>query len=89
MKSKSKEEKQRQYGCNGQCYTNESMCPRAETCPETSVVEFLATALGCSIYLLLMLLTAGIMLGATIGIVIAAYCGVVEVIKWIWGLLFL
>lgn len=40
------EERQRraeQHGCDGLCYTPKSMCPAAETCPETRRGEFMAT----------------------------------------------
>ncbi len=32
-----------QHGCDGLCYTPKSMCPAAETCPETRRGEFAAT----------------------------------------------
>lgn len=39
IEAKQKERAQK-YGCDGLCYTNTSMCPRAEICPETRRSEF-------------------------------------------------
>lgn len=36
-------ERSQKYDCDGVCYTDTSMCPRAEICPETRRAEFCAT----------------------------------------------
>lgn len=38
-------ERARRYDCCGKCYTCQSMCPKAETCPETAGKEFRGTIL--------------------------------------------
>lgn len=38
-------ERARRYDCCGECYTSQSMCPKAETCPETAGKEFRGTIL--------------------------------------------
>lgn len=51
MRSQKREEREEaerqrraeQHGCDGRCYTRKSMCPAAETCPETRRGEFMAT----------------------------------------------
>lgn len=37
------QERSQKYDCDGVCYTDTSMCPRAEICPETRRAEFGAT----------------------------------------------
>lgn len=40
IKEFAEQERSRKYGCDGVCYTDTSMCPRAEICPETRRAEF-------------------------------------------------
>lgn len=37
------QERSEKYGCDGCCYTANSMCPIVEICPETRLKEFWAT----------------------------------------------
>lgn len=45
------EERKKKYDCDGQCYTNNSMCPMVETCPETRDKEFWATVIAGLLYI--------------------------------------
>lgn len=40
---KNERDRIRQYDCDGICYTDNSMCPQAEICPETRKKEFAGT----------------------------------------------
>lgn len=42
IKESVEQERSRKYGCDGVCYTDTSMCPRAEVCPETRWAEVTA-----------------------------------------------
>lgn len=42
----------KEHNCDGWCYTNTSMCPRVETCPETCEKEFWTTVFATIICLL-------------------------------------
>lgn len=46
------EEKSQKYGCDGVCYSNSSMCPRVDTCPETREKEFWASILAIPVFIL-------------------------------------
>ncbi len=46
-------ERARRYDCCGKCYTSQSMCPKAETCPETAGKEFRGTILAAGIMVVL------------------------------------
>lgn len=51
----SKEEIERraeEHKCNGICYTDTAMCPRAEICPETGTKEFIGTICAIICYIL-------------------------------------
>lgn len=43
----------RRYDCCGKCYTSQSMCPKAETCPETAGKEFRGTILAAGTIIVL------------------------------------
>lgn len=43
LKEYAQQERSKKYNCDGMCYTDTSMCPRAEVCPETRRSEFWAT----------------------------------------------
>lgn len=83
MKKKSKQEKEKLYGCDGQCYWSTGMCPCVDTCPETRTKEGLATIAAIISYIVMLLLVP-IMMGVLIaGVWMTAYA----VINFFMGLL--
>lgn len=51
-KKKTKEEKAKLHDCDGICYWETGMCPRADYCEETRTGEFIATVLAVPIIIL-------------------------------------
>ena len=52
-KDQKKMERNKKYNCNGECYTYNSMCPKAEICGETAGKEFTATIIATGATVLL------------------------------------
>ena len=83
MKKKSKQEKEKLYGCDGQCYWSTGMCPCVDTCPETRTKEGLATIAAIISYIVMLLLVP-IMMGVLIA---GVWMTVYAVINFFMGLL--
>ena len=82
---KDREERAKKHGCDGICYTSTSMCPAAETCPETRTKEGLATIAAVICYILMMLLIPVLMIVLMVGFWVTAYA----VAEFFMGLLVL
>ena len=70
---KDREERAKKHGCNGICYTSTSMCPLAETCPETRTKEGLATIAAIICYIFILLLIPVFMIVLWVGLWVVAY----------------
>ena len=83
MKKKSKKEKEKLYGCDGQCYWSTGMCPCVDTCPETRTKEGLATIAAVICYIVMLLLVPIIIAVLFVGLLVATYA----VANFLMGLL--
>lgn len=83
---KDREERAKKHGCDGICYTPTSMCPCAETCPETRTKEGLATIAAVICYILMILLIPVIMIVLWVGLWVIAY-GAADFFMGLLGLL--
>ena len=70
---KDRAERAKKHGCDGICYTPTSMCPFAETCPETRTKEGWATIAAVICYILMMLLIPILMIVIWVGFWVVAY----------------
>lgn len=87
MKKKSKEEKAKLYGCDGQCYWNTGMCPCVETCPETRTKEGLATIAASVVTILFMILVPVMLVAFAAGLLAIGYIVFSWVINLFGGIL--
>lgn len=83
---KNREKRAKKHGCDGICYTHTSMCPLAETCPETRTKEGLATIAAIICYILMLLLIPVFMIVLFIGFWMVAY-GAADLFMGLLGLL--
>lgn len=58
LKNRTKEEliKANKYNCDGLCYGNRFMCPRADYCNETRIKEGIATIIACIVYICMLII---------------------------------